>query len=174
MEKLAHEPITTRRLTLRPVDARDGANLFQYFTDAVAALMLPKPARSLEEAQQVAALFMAQSQAGTDFLYAVTPLDEDVYLGLVGIHGVRTGSPSLGVWFKIGAQRQGYGKEALSALIAHWAARLPFERLVYCCHEHNTASRALATALGGVHVDTHPDADMHGNKRLTVVYHINC
>ena len=69
---------------------------------------------------------------------------------MVGLHGIGDAEPELGVWIKESAHGQGYGREAVRAVVTWASQRLDIRMFAYPVAERNVASRRLAEALNGV------------------------
>lgn len=81
-------------------------------------------------------------------------------------------APDLGVWVKIGAQGNGYGKEAILELKAWADANLVYEYLVYPVDRRNLANIRVPEALGGVICEETTLVKADGFELYLIVYHI--
>ena len=146
----------TERLILRCPEPGDGQQLFEAVADSLESLRawpaslpwaLQAPSAAASEAF---CLHSAQAfEARTDFAFLVF-LKGGSLIGSVGLHRVDWRFPKMeaGFWMRSGAQRQGHGKEALTALL-----QMAFERLGACrvearTDEQNHACRATCLSAG--------------------------
>ena len=94
--------------------------------------------------------WVEQFRMGHAFRYAITPLDRPSLI-LGGAHlNCRVGPAAhdVGYWVRRSAARQGIATAAVSTLAVHAFTHRSVDRLVIQCDVANTASAALARALG--------------------------
>ena len=93
----------------------------------------------------------AQQKATDGFLFAIRPVEGRALLGVVGIDGIlwahRSGSISLaiGEWAN---QRRGYGREAMTLLLAFAFDELNLHRVFLTVFSYNAAAIRLYETLG--------------------------
>lgn len=162
----------TVRLSLKAVTAADEAESFAAVTPAVTRYMSFEPAASLAESAALTPGWLAQMAAGTDLHVTIRRRDTAEFLGRSGVHGIGGVAPTTGLWLKAEAQRRGYGRETVAALVA-WAARvLGVAALRYVVVEENWPSRRLAESLGGVVVGAGRLVKPGGVEHPEVIYRI--
>ena len=87
--------------------------------------------------------------AGKDLTMAIRLAATQEFIGVVGLHSAEDSLLETGLWIKLSAQRHGYGREALSALLAWAARRFRPSGFLYPVVDENSPSRGLAESLGG-------------------------
>ncbi|WP_397542428.1 GNAT family N-acetyltransferase [Roseovarius salis] len=77
--------------------------------------------------------------------------EDDVLLGAITLDNIRRGpaqSGTLGYWIGAPHARQGYMREAITALVHHAFERLDLSRIEAACLPENTASRGVLEKCG--------------------------
>lgn len=141
--------IESERLLLLPTSEDYAREVFAAFTPAIAKYMYPMPAFAIEE---TLAFLRSARQAILDGhdLQVVILLEEDRdFLGHAGLHHIDTRTPELGIWLKLSAYGEGYGREVVAALCEWALEELDFDYLKYPVDRRNIASRRIPESLGG-------------------------
>jgi RimJ/RimL family protein N-acetyltransferase len=86
---------------------------------------------------------------GTDLHFVIRLRSSGEFLGLAGLHGIDHAAPELGVWIKQAVHGHGYGREAVTTVIAWASSRFDIDHFVWPVAEANFPSRRLAEALDG-------------------------
>ena len=156
-QKIPFVPLTTERLTLRPYQAEDAAELHRLINDwevcrALAAVPFPYPRALADDWIASAARSLAE---GSAYHLAITGREgeREVIVGGVGLRvdaAARTGR--LGYW--VGRKFWGHGVAAEAAgRLARWAlANLDLTRLEANVATDNAASIAVLRRIGFQHV----------------------
>ncbi|OJW53941.1 MAG: hypothetical protein BGO67_07700 [Alphaproteobacteria bacterium 41-28] len=137
-------PIATDRLTLRPLEEKDAEALAALANDARIAerlARLPHP-YALADAHQFIAYARMGIQKGTHVSLAVIRRADQTFIGVVGLE------EEVGFWLGVEFWGQGYGKEAVKALIHFAFFTLQQEELKGCALENNLGSRRIFEDLG--------------------------
>lgn len=159
--------IKTKRLVLRLFEAADADEVFENITEQLTKFMSWEPPASRNAFAVIWRQWQISNADGTDMHFVIRSADADRFLGLAGLHAVRTDSPELGIWVREDCHGLGIGREAVHA-VARWASReLILKRLVYPVAEQNIASRKIAESLGGEIVSR-----QNLRKYNSVTYHI--
>ncbi|MBV8168431.1 MAG: GNAT family N-acetyltransferase, partial [Alphaproteobacteria bacterium] len=128
----------------------DAAESFAAVTPALTRFLAFEPSPSRDAFAEVWRGWRPQMARGTDLHLVIRATGSREFLGLVGLHGVGGPEPELGIWIKEPAHRQGYGREAVGAVV-QWAMRRgDAESFLYPVAVENRASRRIAERLGGV------------------------
>jgi RimJ/RimL family protein N-acetyltransferase len=160
------------RLVVSAFKPRDAADSFPNVTPTLTRYMSFDPSPSPEAFESIWSTWLADMAAGTDLAAAVRLAATGAFLGMTGLHRIAGGEAEAGIWIKETAHGFGYGREAVSALIA-WAAReLGLRAAIYPVVEENRPSRKLAESLGGVVVGAGRLKKSAGIGYTTVVYRI--
>ncbi|MCC0642005.1 MULTISPECIES: GNAT family N-acetyltransferase [unclassified Clostridioides] len=141
--------IQTKRLVLLPVEKKHKHDIFANFSNEVTTYMFPCPANKISETESVIENFTKQRIDGTDFVYVITLSDTSEFLGTCGLHKLKGEIPELGIWTKISAHGNYYGREAIGGLI-EYAENMGIKKLLYPVDKRNIASKKIPLYFGGV------------------------
>lgn len=142
--------LNSERLHLSPVTIQDADSIFQEFNFQVTKYMYPKPANNIAETKEVINRFISKRQSGTDLVMVIAKKDSREFVGLVGIHNIDTSTPEFGIWTKLSAHGNGYGREAVNLLKTWIDSNLTYEYLSYPVDKLNLASRKIPESMGGI------------------------
>lgn len=140
--------LTTERLSLRRLRSADAPALFAILGDPQAMKFWDRPviARTATAAEIVASQLAAMEDG--HFLYWTVWRDQDA-IGSVDLSALdfshRRGE--IGFLFRRDQWGQGYGREAVAALIAHAFGQLKLERLEARVHAANVPAKRLLRLL---------------------------
>lgn len=137
-------PLATDRLTLRPLEEKDAtpmANLANDSRIAERLARLPHP-YTLKDAHQFIAYAQDGIKRGIHVNLAVIRREDQTFLGVVGLE------EEVGFWLGVEFWGQGYGKEAIKALVHFAFFTLQQEELKGCALESNLGSRRIFEGLG--------------------------
>jgi len=162
--------IETKRLTLKTFAPTDADDLFACITPAITRFTTWDPPASREAFADVWRSWVSAIHEETEHYFIVRAKDDECCIGIVGLHAMQTPCPELGIWLRLESHGQGFGKEAISAVVS-WASReLQPKYFEYPVAEQNIASRRIAESLGGSIAGHRSNA-----KYNSVVYRIpNC
>lgn len=147
-----HMPITTKRLTLRPLQEGDGQILFHAIDESRANLDLwlpwPKHVNSWEDSEQFARQSYADYILRKSFNLGI--FKDNEFIGVCGFNYFLWHIPSaeIGYWCRTSAQRKGYMCEAIDALTSYGFKEIGLKRIVITCLDENKASAAIPEKLG--------------------------
>jgi phosphoribosylglycinamide formyltransferase-1 len=159
--------LTSARLALAPFTAADAAEVFDAVTPGLTRFLAFEPSASRDAFAEVWRGWGPQMARGTDLHLVVRGVQGGEFLGIAGLHGAGGPEPELGIWIKETAQRRGYGREAIRAMVA-WAAQgVDVESFLYPVAAENWPSRRIAEGLGGTVIATQDRP-----KFITVLYRI--
>ena len=142
--------LETERLNLRPLEVSDAALLFPMMSDAEVMAHWDVP--EIDDPDLIAAIVAGQVEdmaAGRALFWAMRTLQDDEFLGICDLSDIDRWHKRAEVGFMLGrgAWGQGYGLEAMRAVIAH-AASSGTRRLTARTHLGNRRSDALLEKLG--------------------------
>ncbi|WP_205744441.1 GNAT family N-acetyltransferase [Dyella sp. M7H15-1] len=159
--------LASKRLSMRPFCADDADAAFSCITPSLTRFMSWDPPASREDFDRVWQSWLPSMQDGIEFVFAIRQRRDGYFLGLAGLHNVRSASPELGIWIRENRHHEGFGREAVT-LVLKWVSRnFHANKFIYPVAEENTSSRRIAESLGGVVVEKRETP-----KYPTVVYQI--
>lgn len=160
--------IESGRLSIKPFSESDADATFPCITHSLTRLMAWEPPANREGFDRIWQAWLLAIAEGTDFVFAIRQRDSGAFLGLVGLHHVKSACAELGIWIREDRHREGIGREAVT-LAAAWATReLGIERFTYSVAEENYPSRRIAESLGGIVVER-----CETPKYKAIIYQIN-
>lgn len=113
--------IESERLSIRPFSADDADASFRCITPSLTRFMSWEPPANRDDFDRIWLSWLPTIVEGTDFVFAIRHRDDRNFLGLAGLHRVRTASAELGIWIREDFHQQGFGREAVG-LVARWAS----------------------------------------------------
>jgi RimJ/RimL family protein N-acetyltransferase len=141
-------------LTLRAFRAADAPESFVEANDRIARYMSWNPAASEEEFRTIWQETLADMAAGRQLSPTLRLTDTNDFIGSAGLHPADGDLLETGVWIKETAQRRGYGREAVAAVVAWASDRFHPSGFLYPVVDENTPSRRLAESLGAEIIGT--------------------
>lgn len=157
--------IETPRLGLARFQMSDASDLFQCISLPMTKFMAWDPPSA--DAYQSRCEALCDTADAVEMQFVIRRKDTGECLGLAGAERLGEPLPELGIWMKPSAHGQGYGREAMRAIVS-WASReWQPDGFVYPVATGNTASRKIAEGLNGSVV-----ARKTGSKYNSVVYRI--
>lgn len=145
---MAIETLRTPRLILRQLEKGDAKTLHSVFADAqTMQYWWRAPHQVLAETQ--AAVALNAEQGGECACWAITT-DGDTALGWINLRNKREGVAEVGYILNRDHWRQGYAREALSAIIDYGFTVPRLRRIAADVDPDNAASVALLRSLGFV------------------------
>ena len=164
--------LETERLLLVPLSIKYKHDVFREFNSSISQYMFPKPPEKIEETEEFISISEKGIKSGSDLQLVITKKDDNEFIGLAGLHAVKTQTPILGLWVKKSAHGNAYGKEAITALY-HWAKEnLQFNYLIYDVDKDNIPSIKIPESLGGTVISQKTIKGLSGNILNIVNYHI--
>jgi RimJ/RimL family protein N-acetyltransferase len=146
---LSQVAISSPRLTLRSSTAADDDEAFAESNAAIARFMSWNPPASREEFDGIRKAILAQMLVGEGLSLAVRLSSTGEFLGSAGLHPANADLLETGIWIKQSAQRRGYGREAVAAVVAWASHRFRPSGLLWPVVDENIPSRRLVESLGG-------------------------
>lgn len=169
---LSQVRIESPRLRLVPLSLDHAEAIFREFTPEVTKYMVPAPGKTVDDARAFVASSLEGLARNETLHLAIVHKETGDFLGCLGLHGLKTDHPELGLWTKASAWGNGYGLEAATALV-RWARRnLEFDHLVYPVDRRNGPSRRIAEANDGTVTAEYKKTNQGGLERDEVEYWI--
>lgn len=164
--------LETDRLILVSLSMKYKHDVFREFNSSISQYMFPKPPEKIEETEEFIGTSEKGIKSGDDLQLVITKKDNNEFLGLAGLHRVKSRTPILGLWVKKSAHGNSYGKEAITAMY-HWAKKnLQFDYLIYSVDKDNIPSIKIPESLGGVVALQKVSKSLAGNTLNILNYHI--
>ena len=143
--------LTTRRLRLRRFEPRDAAGLHVCFGDLDAMRFWNFPASKTLAETEKSLGWLGKTTSPYDHLaWAVCKKSNDQCIGMVNYHHRDARNRRLELGYIIAPKHQGngFGTEAVRAVLDYCADELNVHRVEALIHPENTASRRLVERLG--------------------------
>lgn len=142
--------IWTPRLHLRAFMPGDAEGIFGYSSDAATARYMVWPRhKTLADSEGTLEYFLGNYTRGDDIPIAIVRRSDGLLLGCSGFQYPLRRTPWVAWMLRSDAQGQGYGYEAMRALLAWgWRSYPKWIHLEAPIHPKNEASQALARKLG--------------------------
>ncbi len=137
--------ISTKRLTIRPLEIEDQPHLFQYMSNERVMKYIPEGTYTREGILQ----FILENQGEQMKHFAVLEKQTKQLIGHLAFHpyfGKHT--YEIGWVFHPTFHRQGYATEAAQAMIAYGFEELNIHRIIATCQPENTASYRVMENIG--------------------------
>jgi [ribosomal protein S5]-alanine N-acetyltransferase len=143
--------LTTERLCLRQFESRDKAGLHACFGDAEAMRYWNFPAsKTIVETERTLKWLSKTTSPYDHFAWAIAKRSNDHCIGMVNYHHreVRNRRLEIGYIITPEYQRNGFGREAVEALVRYCTDKLGVHRIEAFIHPENIASIQLAKRTG--------------------------
>ncbi len=140
--------IESERLLLVPITMEYAEDVFREFQEPVTRFMEAKPADSIEELERRIVESIAAFHRGSEFNFTILKKETREFLGRAGFHEATTAAPEVGLWIKQSAHGNGYGREAMHALVGWIRKNFHFTHLRYDVARENTASIKMPESFG--------------------------
>jgi RimJ/RimL family protein N-acetyltransferase len=146
---LSEVSISSPRLILRSSSAADDDEAFAEGNAAIARFMSWNPPASREDFDGSRKAILAQMLAGEGLSLTVRLSSTGEFLGVTSLHPADADLLETGIWIKQSAQRRGYGREAIAAVVAWASSRFRPSGLLWPVVDENIPSCRLVESLGG-------------------------
>ncbi len=172
LKAVSNKQLQSSRLLLKPLDETVLEDVYHNFTDEVIKYMFPAAPTKIEQSLEfINAMQKCRAQL-MDFVYSIHRKEDGQFIGCAGLHQLDQAIPELGIWTKVSAHGNGYGKEAILALI-ELAKELGYDSLKYPVDYRNIASKKIPLSLGATLVKEHKIIKTPDGRELDEeIYHI--
>ncbi|MFM7671769.1 MAG: GNAT family N-acetyltransferase [Bacteroidota bacterium] len=142
--------LQTERLNLRPVQYTDQSMVFQGLSDPELTRFLLIHFPTLEATSLQMEHYRTQTISGVAFYWVMEDRVEKTAMGVISLHNISVvhERAEIGFWILPDYQRNGYVREAATALIRSAFVDQGFLRVEASVETGNLASRALLLTLG--------------------------
>lgn len=142
--------IESSRLQLIPITEEYAEEIFSCFDEEITRFMYPKPAEKIEETYQFIRSSIEGLNNSTNLQLIILKKLSNEFVGCAGLHRINTKTPELGIWTKKDSHGNGYGLEAITAMVTWAKQNVEFEYLVYPVDKRNYPSRRIPEINGGI------------------------
>ena len=161
--------IESRRLKLVAINESHIRDVYTNFTQPISRFMFPQPTGQIDDTEKFVKSSMEGLVAGTNLQLVILDIENDEFLGCIGLHNIGTEDPELGVWIKKSAQSEGYGLEGIRELVKWAKANIDYDHFKYPVDKNNTSSRRIPVTLGGKFMKSYKRMNMLKTKELDIV-----
>jgi len=169
---LSQTLINSERLTLRALTAADAADSYGEVTGRIASFMSWSPPTSEREFETTSQRQLSNMKAGKELHLVIRLTSTSELVGRMGLHPADAALLETGIWIKQSAQRHGYGREAVVALIKWASTRFHPSGSLWPVVDENTSSIGLAEGLGGEIIGTRQRWKAGDKERTLLLYRI--
>ena len=159
--------LQSQRLNLFAFQLDDLADIYPCVTTTLTRYMSWEPAHSFAEQETIAQQWLVKATKHSDQHFVLRHKQEQRFIGLIGVHGMQTSTPELGLWIREDCHHQGFAKEAIFEVFRWASTHLSAQYFLYPVAVENQPSRKLAEFLGGTIA-----AYKTERKYEAVIYHI--
>ena len=144
------EPLVTKRLTLRRLEAGDASRISLLAGDWEVSRMMAAVPRPYDEAmvKNWIDLTLRQWEAGVTYDFTIERGEDKLVIGGIGLERTNTAKAELGYWLGRPYWRQGYGAEAAGRVIKFGFNDLGLDCIVSASLPTNTSSIGILEKLG--------------------------
>ena len=164
--------LESERLRLVPLTTDNVSEVFNSFTPDITTYMFPAAAKDISETEAFVNTTLDKMAKGKEIVYAVRIKETDEFIGLGGIHNIKSGCPEIGIWTKKTSHGNGYGFETVSRLIAYIRECIPFDHILYPVDRRNYPSRRIPMLHGGKAMKEYNITNMSGDTLEIIEYWI--
>jgi [ribosomal protein S5]-alanine N-acetyltransferase len=164
--------ILSDRLKQVPITMEYAEDIFKCFNKDITTYMYPKPADTIDETMGFINSSVESLNEGSDLQLVVLNRETNEFLGCSGLHNINDKEPELGIWIKKEAHHNGYGIEAMGAVL-EWARKnIDFEYIIYPVDKRNHASRRIPESFNGEVKKGYKTVNLSGDELDIVEYWI--
>lgn len=122
--------LKTERLVIQPYNHTYLEDYYKEFTDEITKFQYPDSFSNIESARKTISEFLSEMDKGK-MLELVILSRQGEFLGSIEVFGIKGKTPEVGLWIKKSAHGNGYGYEALNALIDYLDSKQKYKHYVY-------------------------------------------
>jgi [ribosomal protein S5]-alanine N-acetyltransferase len=163
-------PITTHRLVLQSPSLDYAEQVYREFDRDITQFVYSEPNRNLEQAQDFIRAARQASIDQTALHLMILTQDTQEFVGMCGIFPLNSNTPEMGIWIKKACQKQGYGREAIAALIDWYDRQIRNRKLLYKVDRLNFPSHKIIRSLGGELIGAEQATNKSGKVLNLLVY----
>jgi len=162
--------VTSARLTLKSFTAADAAESFAGANARVAKYMSWNPPASESEYRSIWESSLIDMKMGRQLSLVIRLTGTNEFVGSAGLYPADGALLETGIWIREAAQGQGYGREAVAAVIEWASDRFHPSGFLWPVVDENTPSRRLAETLGGEIIGTRQRQKAGDKNRNLLLY----
>lgn len=141
--------IDTDRLRMSPIEKSYAEILLREFDSGITKYQYPDPYKDIEEVYKFIDSAEEERLQGRNLILTIENRDNE-FIGNIEIYGLHTSSPEIGLWIKRDKQHQGYGMEAIKAVMDFCKKNMTINYFIYEADKRNPDSIHLVDKLGGI------------------------
>ncbi len=141
--------IETNRLRIFPMSEKYIEDVYRGLTIKNTEFMRIVVSDNITRTRQWYESISKEMKDGSDFTIAITNKKTGEFIGGGGLHHIDNPAPTISIWIKESVHGNGYGKEAVEAIIAWAESNLKYDYLIYPVAVRNIASCKIAESIGG-------------------------
>ena len=164
--------LISKRLKQVPMSLEYAEDVFNNFTEEITTYMYPKAADNIEETKSFIENAIKGLNNGSNLQLVILDKYTGEFLGCSGIHRIDTKTPELGLWLKKSAHGNGYGMEAIGAIIKWAKENVDLEYIMYPVDRRNFPSRRIPEVYGGIIKKEYKETNLSGDELDIVEYWI--
>lgn len=164
--------IKTQRLKLVPITYKYTEDIFTNFTTDIATYMYPKPAGKISQSRAFVKEAIKNIKDGKELVLIILDKNTEEFIGTLGLHNINTKVPEIGIWTKKSAHGNGYGLEAVSAVIDFARNNIEFDYIIYPVDKRNVASCRIPQQHNGIVHEERLEINMVGDELQIIEYWI--
>ena len=146
---LSSTSMSSTRVVLRSFAPEDAREVFAEATPTLTQYMSWDPAPCLDAFENIWRDWLPMMAKGTDVHFVVRLKTSQEFLGMAGLHNIGASEPEAGIWIKEAKHGNGYGRDAVVAVVSFAASALGKKAVLYPVAEVNGPSRRLAQSVDG-------------------------
>ncbi|WP_252349031.1 GNAT family N-acetyltransferase [Ochrobactrum sp. BTU1] len=159
--------ILSARAIIVPFQPSDASEVFSCISLEITRFMSWEPPSTAADFAEIWRAWLPAIEERSELHLVARDRANGRFLGIVGLHAMKSGKPELGIWLRSEVHGNGFGREFVGAVAAWASQNVPVEYFEYPVAEENLPSRRIAEALGG-----HIAERRENPKYRSVVYHI--
>lgn len=164
--------IISKRLKQVAISMEYAEDIFKSFNKDITTYMYPKPADTIDETISFINSSIESLNEGTDLQLVILNRETNEFLGCSGLHNIDGKEPELGIWIKKEAHHNGYGIEAMSAMLEWARENIDFEYIIYPVDKRNYASKRIPESFNGAAIKEYKTVNLSGDELDIVEYRI--
>ncbi len=136
---------------LIPIDIAYTGEMFRSISDNTVKFTSFNKPRCLDETLEFVNSAINQNSNNESLIMMILEEKPNKFIGMVGLHELKSHSPKIGIWIKDSFHGKGIGKKSAKAIITYLTEKYSFyKEVIYPVAKNNIPSRKIAENLGGV------------------------
>ena len=160
--------IETQRMILRAFQPKAADDILPCTTATLTRYMRWEAPKDAVEFEKIWRKWLVLQSEHLNCIFIARSKSDQVFIGLFGIHNLKTATPLLALWVREDLHGQGLGPEGLFGVMNWTRQHCQPDHFIYQVAEGNLPSRKLVERLGGLAVSEKQEV-----KFKLIVYHIH-